>query len=103
MYAWLEMGVGLWALLSPTLFSLTDALYGAIYPHVLHSPPLLALTRLLMVTIVILPATTLMGGSLPLFCRQYVRQRPRISQGVGLLYGLNTLGAAVGPRRADSG
>ena len=95
-YAWLEMGVGLSAILSPTLFQLTDSIYGSLYPHVLHSPALLTLTRLVMVTIVILPATTFMGGSLPLFCRQYVLQPQRISRGVGLLYGLNTLGAAVG-------
>ena len=95
-YAWLEMGVGLLAILSPTLFSLADAIYGTIYPHVLHSAPLLALTRLVVITIVILPATTLMGGSLPLFCRQFVQHRRRITRGVGLLYGLNTLGAAAG-------
>ncbi|MCU0962281.1 MAG: fused MFS/spermidine synthase [Pirellulaceae bacterium] len=95
-YAWLEMGVGLWAILSPTLFSLTDAIYGTIYPHVLHSVPLLALARVVAVTIVILPATTLMGGSLPLFCRQYVQHPQRILRGVGVLYGLNTLGAVAG-------
>ena len=37
-----------------------------------------------------------MGGSLPLFCRQYVVKDSRIAGSVGLLYGVNTLGAAVG-------
>ncbi len=96
LYAWLELGVGLAATLSPAMFLLTDTLYGAVYPHVRHSVPLLALTRLSAVTVVILPATLLMGGSLPLFCRQYVQHDRRIARGVGLLYGLNTLGAAAG-------
>jgi spermidine synthase len=37
-----------------------------------------------------------MGATLPLFCRQYVVARNRISLSVGLLYGLNTFGAATG-------
>ncbi|MBM4092087.1 MAG: hypothetical protein FJ276_22055, partial [Planctomycetes bacterium] len=77
-YAWLEMGVGVLAILSPALFALTDAIFGTIYPHVLSSVPLLAITRLIAVAIVIFPATTLMGGSLPLFCRRFVRRHRHV-------------------------
>ncbi len=95
-YGWLEVGVALAAIASPTLFQWTDRVYGAIYPHVFHSVPLLTATRLALITVIILPATTLMGGSLPLFCRQFVRRSGQVTRGVGWLYGLNTLGAAGG-------
>ena len=37
-----------------------------------------------------------MGGTLPLFARQFVLARRRIVGSVGMLYGVNTLGAASG-------
>ena len=37
-----------------------------------------------------------MGGTLPLFCRQFVTSTDRIAGSIGFLYGLNTLGAALG-------
>jgi spermidine synthase len=96
LFALLELGVAVWAMASPVTFTLTDQLYSYFYPYVLGSVTGLAATRILLVTIVVLPATTLMGGSLPLFCRQFVRENGRVGRGVGLLYGLNTLGAAAG-------
>lgn len=95
-YAWLELGVGCLALLSPIMFQCADYLYGQLYSSVLDSPLLLPLTRLIMVSLVMLPATTLMGGSLPLFCQQFVTQDGGVARGVGVLYGINTLGAAMG-------
>ena len=37
-----------------------------------------------------------MGSTLPLFCRQFVRSDARVANRVGMLYGVNTLGAAIG-------
>ena len=37
-----------------------------------------------------------MGGTLPLFCRQFISHRDLIVSGVGRLYALNTLGAVAG-------
>jgi len=50
----------------------------------------------MLVTLVILPPTILMGATLPLFCSYYVSNKDKISLTVSLLYGLNTLGAAIG-------
>lgn len=96
LYAILEISVGALALLSPAAFVAADALYGWSYPLVSHSFELLSLVRFLLLVVIVLPPTVLMGGTLPLFCRQYVVNESRISRPVGLLYGLNTLGAAVG-------
>ena len=95
-YAMLEMGVGILAILSPMMFTAADSLFGLFYHSILYSFPLLSFTRFILVSLILLPPTVLMGGTLPLFCRQYVLNKDRISLSVGLLYGVNTLGAAIG-------
>ena len=95
-YAMLEMGLGILAILSPMMFTVADSLFGLFYHSILHSFPLLSFTRFIIVSLILLPPTILMGGTLPLFCRQYVLNKDRISLSVGLLYGVNTLGAAIG-------
>ena len=94
-FALVEIGLGLSALASPYAFELADILYGAVYQrlaeHALHF-----LTRIILVGFVVLPPTVLMGATLPLFCRQFVRSDAKIVRSVGLLYGINTLGAALG-------
>lgn len=95
-YAMLEMGVGILAILSPMMFTAADSLFGLFYHSILDSFPLLSFTRFILVSLILLPPTILMGGTLPLFCRQYVLNKDHISLSVGLLYGVNTLGAAIG-------
>ena len=60
-----------------------------------HTGPLF-LARVLLVGLVVFPPTLLMGGTLPLFCRQYVVDQGHITRSIGALYGVNTLGAALG-------
>ena len=95
-YAMLEMGVGILGILSPMMFTAADSLFGLFYHSILDSFPLLSFTRFILVSLILLPPTILMGGTLPLFCRQYVLNKDHISLSVGLLYGVNTLGAAIG-------
>ena len=96
LFAYIEIGLGVLALISPYAFDFADFLYGIAY-RLLSDVPFLRFTiRLLLVALVVLPPTVLMGGTLPLFCRQYSRNSGRIARAVGLLYGVNTLGAALG-------
>ena len=95
-YALLEIGLGVMGLLSPAAFVWADKFYGLFYPAIMHNFVVLSLVRLALMTVLVLPPTILMGATLPLFCRQYVVARNRISLSVGLLYSLNTLGAAIG-------
>lgn len=95
-YAVMEICVGLLAMLTPIAFSAIDVIYEQFYPNIQHNFAMLSLTRFVLVVAILLPPTVLMGGTLPLFCRQYVRRQRGISSAVGLLYGLNTLGAAIG-------
>ncbi|MBW1805603.1 MAG: fused MFS/spermidine synthase, partial [Deltaproteobacteria bacterium] len=95
-YALLEIILGLVTLLNPLLFSLAEDFSGLFYPFVMQSLPLLALIRFTIVLALILPSTILMGASLPLFCRQFVKNERSIGLSIGLLYGLNTMGAVIG-------
>ena len=93
LYGWLEIGLAALVLASSATFAGAEALYGHFYRAAAGST---WITRILLVAVVILPPTVLMGGTLPLFCRQFVQGQARIVAGVGLLYALNTLGAAAG-------
>jgi spermidine synthase len=94
LYAMLEIALALVAMASPVLFGLADSVFGAVYGGV--SSATLALLRIALVGVILLPPATLMGATLPLFCRQLVVDARRIGVSVALLYALNTLGAAVG-------
>ena len=96
LFALMELAVGALALLSPYAFGVLDGIYGVAYRAFSEQFALLIFVRFLLVALIILPPTILMGGTLPLFCRQYVRDESRIARSVGFLYGLNTLGAAFG-------
>ena len=96
LYALIEIALGLLALASPHAFDLVDALYGVLYRTMADHTGALFLVRVLLVGLVVFPPTFLMGGTLPLFCRQYVVNQGHITRSVGTLYGVNTLGAALG-------
>ena len=96
LYALLEISLGVFALLNPFMFTWADNLYGLFYPAIMHNFFLLSFIRFILTVFLILPPTILMGGTLPLFCRQYVVSEKKILLSVGLLYALNTLGAAFG-------
>jgi spermidine synthase len=95
-YALIEFVLGGLALASPYAFDLADNLYGGIYRAFADHTVLLLGSRFILVSLVVLPPTILMGGTLPLFCRQYVTSDSRIASSVGVLYSVNTLGAALG-------
>lgn len=108
LYALLEIAVAGLALLSPLAFRFIDGIYDGFYAQALRTAtdpagmtwygagPGAAFARVGLVAVILLPPTVLMGGTLPLFCRQFVVSADRIAGSVGMLYGVNTLGAALG-------
>ena len=96
LYALIEFALGALALVSPYAFDLADNLYGGLYRAFADHTVLLFGARFILISLVVLPPTILMGGTLPLFCRQYVTSDSRIASSVGVLYAVNTLGAALG-------
>lgn len=93
-YGWCEAGIGLLALLIPLECSGLGAVTGALYP-VLHGIPVVhTLVRCLLTFLVIGPPCILMGGTFPLLVRQFVWGE--VGPTAGLLYAVNTIGAALG-------
>ena len=95
-YGILEAGIGIWACLTPWGFSLCDSVFSAVWLSIHENAGLIAAVRVLLITFVVLPATILMGGTLPLVTHHYALQYRSITRPVGLLYGVNTVGAAAG-------
>ncbi len=95
-YGLLELGVGLYALISLPLLSLTEALYVQIQTRMaLGQGGATVLKLLLSFPVLALPAG-LMGGTLPALVSGLLRDRAALHSTVGRLYGFNTAGAAAG-------
>lgn len=88
-FALCEVGIALFAVLSPWLYH--DVIYRELLP--------LASSRGVMFAVVfagLLWPTFLMGGSLPFLSKAIVSRIAGSAELIGRLYGLNTMGAAVG-------
>lgn len=96
-YAAMEAGVGVMALLVPLVIK-------GVYPPISHwitnhggnRFDVFTLFRFIVVALVLLPPTTLMGATLPLLAKHFVRQGGAVGQKVGALYATNTFGAVAG-------
>ena len=96
LYAVLELGIGLFALLFPFILTGLDDVHTLLYRLLEGSPLLFAGARFALVFLVLLIPTTLMGGTLPALCRFAVRHLSSVGWQLGLLYSINTAGAALG-------
>lgn len=95
-YGWLQILIGLYALALPLLLHALREVYRLAYQHVgpsLHFPHIL---RFGLGFLILLLPTACMGGTLPALAQGLLRQTDRFGAGIGLLYGLNTLGATMG-------
>ena len=92
----LELLLAFNGLLNPFLFGWAEDLYGTIYNRYALDSAALLLLRGGLVAVLLLPPTLLMGGTLPIFCRQLVQLPATIAGSLGRIYGINTLGAAAG-------
>jgi len=95
-YVWLELGIGLFALISLPLLDAFGPLYTWLYRTFGTAGYVMGLVRLVCAFITLLPATLLMGGTLPILCRYFVRDDRSVATVVAQLYGANTLGAVAG-------
>ena len=93
-YAWCEAGIGVLALLIPFECSALGAVTGFLYPLLQGIPILHTIVRCLLTFLVIGPPCILMGGTFPMLVRQFVSAE--VGPTAGLLYAVNTVGAALG-------
>lgn len=95
LYAILELGIAISALVYfVTRFTLS-ALYPVIYAT-LGNTPWLLVAKLVMAGLLIFPAAFFMGGTVPVMAQVVIRERSRFGRLSAWLYGINTLGATLG-------
>ena len=96
LYAYLEVGIGIYALLFPLLLKTSSPIYMWVIENLRTSPYVVDLIRFSVCVLLLLPATILMGGTLPVLSKFFVRSEATIGWNVGALYAVNTLGAVLG-------
>jgi spermidine synthase len=94
-YGILEMGVGIFAILFPSIYSWMKIPFGAAFNLVGPETVLYNFVAFFIAFLVLLLPTSLMGATLPLLAH-YVIQKNEISRYAGYLYAVNTTGAVLG-------
>jgi spermidine synthase len=96
LYGLLELGVGLWALVTPLLLQVVTGTWAAAASRL--EPGLVAgtLLKALLSAVVLLPPAIAMGGTFPALVRAVSATRERAPGAVSVLYALNVLGAVLG-------
>lgn len=94
-FAFLELGIAATALLYFVILILFRAIYPGIYQAV-GSGGLLLLIKFALSLLLVFPPAFCMGGTIPVLGQFLVRQRESFGRTSALIYGVNTLGAAMG-------
>jgi spermidine synthase len=84
-YALLEIALAVLIIATLPLFDVAESLYGMLYRADPAAPALHAARAALLGSVILSPAF-LMGGTLPLMCRQFVARAAGIGSGVAVLY-----------------
>ncbi len=95
-YAILELGIALTALLSPWLIDLSRQLYTSLGGQATLGFWPATLVRLALASVVLLIPTMLMGGTLPVAAKAATSRKDIHRKSLAIVYGFNTLGAVVG-------
>lgn len=103
LYGILELGIGVYAFLSPLIFELVKTAQAGFWRIIAPSFGSFNLFTFILSVIVLIIPTTLMGGTLPVIvtAAKDIRSnslsiRTNSANEAGLLYGINTLGAVLG-------
>ena len=96
LYALLQMGIGAYVMLTPLIFMGLNSAQVSIYASLPVGSAGVTIIRVLLSFLVLIVPATLMGGTLPVIAKYFVRRRDELGGGVGNLYFINTLGAVLG-------
>ena len=96
LYGVLEIGIGIYALLTPVFFSRAEGVYISLYRYFGLSFSAFSLAQFCLIFLILLLPTTLMGATLPVLSRFFVREIQGLGGQIGRLYALNTFGAVLG-------
>lgn len=94
-YAFCELGIALYCLLTPIIFPLIEYIYSSIAIHIQDNMTSLIVLRVVLGILGLIIPTTLMGMTTPILLKHF-NQKKENSLSLAHLYTLNTLGAALG-------
>jgi len=95
-YGWLEIGISIYVSFTFALIALVQSVYVSLARAYDLEFGTITLIRLLLVFLVVFVPSFLMGATLPVLVRHFVRERETVGSGVSILYAVNTTGAVVG-------
>ena len=95
-YGLLEIGIALYALVVPFLFTLIDDVYALIWQQFHPGPFAFSLWRFLLSSLLLLVPTTMMGATLPVLTAALVRSLNHSTTSITKLYTRNLAGAIFG-------
>ena len=96
LYALLEAGIGGFCVIWPLLFTALTGLYVLTFRYITSEFYTLSIIRFILTFGILLIPSTLMGGTLPVLTRFFVKRLEQLGTDIGILYALNTFGAVVG-------
>jgi spermidine synthase len=94
-YVWLEVGIAFTALLYFGILDIYYRIYPALYQGV-DSTVLLLAVKFALAVLLVFPPAFFMGGTIPVMGQHVIRNLSTFGATSALLYGVNTLGAAIG-------
>ena len=95
-YGWIEIGLFVICGLLSLLLANFATFYSWIHAWLPDSLIMQNTVKAVLAFTLIFVPTTLMGATLPIISKYYVTDNDRLGTQIGILYGINTLGAAVG-------
>lgn len=96
LFAILELGIGLSALLVSLVLVKLPLIYRLLYWALAGRPVFSLILTFIITTVILFVPTFLMGGTLPVISKAYIGPKSGLGTSVGRLYGFNTLGGVLG-------
>lgn len=94
-YAWLEIGIGASGIIFLVVVNYFHSIYPVIYQSVGPGANLLML-KCLLTLLMVFPPSFFMGGTIPVLGQFLIRTQAAFGTTAAKIYGINTIGAAVG-------
>jgi spermidine synthase len=95
-YGWLELGIGIYCLLVPSMIDGLGPVMRIVYNDFLESFVAFSFFQFLACSAVLILPITAMGATLPIVSDFIARRSDAVSTSVGLAYGVNTFGGFAG-------
>ena len=95
-YGLLELAIGAYGFVLPLLLTIFKPIYAVVYNQLFGHFMLYNLLTFVGCSVLLCIPVICMGATLPVLCRFYVTKLSHLGTHAGRLYGLNTIGAALG-------